>query len=44
MPRRNKNARKVYTVSLHQLQRELDLTTIQRVKVGRFIKTILKEV
>ncbi len=42
MARKNRNARKIYTVSLHQLQRELDLTVIQRIKVGKFIKEIVK--
>jgi hypothetical protein len=42
MSRKNGNARKRYPVSLHQLQRELGLTVIQRVKVGTFIKKIVK--
>lgn len=44
MPRKNKKARKIYTISLYKLQQELKLTTLQRVKVGKFITNILKEV
>ena len=44
MPRKNKNAKKIYAVSLHQLQREIGLTVRQRVKVGKFITKMFKEV
>jgi hypothetical protein len=40
--RKNKRGRKVYTVSLHQLARELQLNPKQRVKVGKFIKKVMK--
>lgn len=44
MPRRNKNARKIYQVSLHQLARELELNPKQRVKIGKYIAKLVKEV
>jgi hypothetical protein len=43
MARKNKRARKIYPVSLYQLQKELDLTTLQRVKVGKFIENIFRK-
>jgi hypothetical protein len=44
MGRKNSNARKVYPVSLKQLARELELNPKQRVKIGKFIFKLLKEV
>ncbi len=41
MPRHNSKGRKLYTISLYKLQQELKLTTIQRVKVGKFVKEVL---
>jgi hypothetical protein len=42
MPRRRKNARKIYTISLYKLQQQLELTTVQRVKVGKFIEKVVQ--
>jgi len=42
MPRRKNKARKTYPVSLYQLQRELELSPKQRVKVGKFIEKVIK--
>ena len=44
MARKNKNARKRYPVSLYQLQRELNLTVIQRVKIGKIITGIVRTI
>ena len=43
MPRKNKNGRKIYPVSLYQLAKEAGLSPRQRVKVGKFIQNIFRE-
>lgn len=43
MSRKNRNARKVYPVSLYQLAREAGLNPRQRVKVGKFIKRVTQD-
>ena len=42
MPRRNRNARKVYRIDYARFAREAGLTPRQRVKIYKFFKPIIE--
>jgi hypothetical protein len=43
MPRKNKNARKVYRIDYARFAREMGFSPIQRVKTAKLIMQIVKE-